>query len=309
MTGDVTPTGDDVPGPSAPTPGAPSTPARPGLTAEERAAAFAGTPPVDRNAALRAGRTPVPRRVVAWIAAGFVVLGLGGVVVEHYFGNVGVPTSAATSTTQGTGAPPAPAPPAAPPVGASLDAFLGLKQLGDSPAPDVVLSQESGAPWRLSGQTGKVVVLTFYSAGCTDICTVLGQELRQAAGLLGPRAGDVEFAVVNTDPHDTAVSAVPAALTVPGLLGVPGVHFLTGPLPLLNATWISYGVAVTIGGTPSRESHNAILYFVDPRGGLRASALPFGNEDAEGGYSLPAADIQRFAQGIARTAGNLTGSP
>jgi len=154
-----------------------------------------------------------------------------------------------------------------------------------------------------------VVVLTFYSTGCTDICPVLGQELRQAASLLGPKAADVEFAVVNTDPHATAVSPAPPALTVPGLDAVPGTRFLTGPLPQLNATWIAYGVTVTIGGSPPRQSHNDILYFVDPQGRLRSSALPFANEDGQGGYTLPAQQITRFAQGIARTAASLTNGP
>ncbi len=284
------------------------TAARP-LTAEERAAAFTRTAPVDRSAALRAGRAPVPRKVVAGIAAGFVVIGLGGVVIEHFFGNVGVPTSVTTTTISATGAPPTPAPPVAPPIGAPLDAFLGLKQIGAATAPEVRLREQSGADWSLQGQTGKVVVLTFYATGCSDICPVLGQELRAAAALLGPKATDVEFAVVNTDPHDTAVAAAPPGLTVPGLQGVPGVRFLTGPLPQLNATWIAYGVTVTVGGTPPRETHNAILYFVDPQGRLRASALPFANEHGQGVYSLPPTDIQRFAQGIARTAGSLTASP
>lgn len=279
------------------------------LTAVERAAALTGTAPVDRSAALRAGRAPVPRKVVAGIGAGFVVIGLGGVVIEHFFGNVGVPTSVTATTISATGAPPTPAPPEAPPLGAPLDAFIGLKQIGAATAPEVQLREQSGADWSLRSQTGKVVVLTFYSTGCNDICPVLGRELRQAAALLGPKAADVEFAVVNTDPHDTALTTSPPALTVPGLSGVPGVHFLTGTLPVLNATWIDYGVQVTVGGTPSRQSHNAILYFVDPKGRLRSSALPFGNQVASGAFTLPSADISRFAQGIALTATSLISNP
>jgi len=301
MTDEVTPAAEDTTRPPAVRP--------PSLTAEERAAAFATKPAVDRTAALRAGSTPVPRRVVAWIAIGFVVIGLGGVVVEHYLGNVGLPaTSAATTVPPGaaTTAPPTPAAPVAPPVGAPLDAFIGLKSIGTAAAPDVRLTGQSGAPWSLTAQVGKVVVLTFYSTDCTDICPVLGQELRQAATLLGPKAADIEFAVVNTDPKATDVSPAPPALTVPGLDAVPGARFLTGPLPQLNSAWIAYGVAVTIGGSPPRQSHNDILYFVDPQGRLRSSALPFANEDGAGTYTLPAPQIARFAQGIAQTAASLT---
>lgn len=303
-------TDDTIPmtGDAASTPAAPTAP----LTAEQRSAAFSGGRTVDRTAALQAGRTPVPRRVVAWIAVGFVVIGLGGVVIEHYFGNVGVPTTATTTTispTAATAAPPTPSAPAVPEFGAPLASFIGLKPLGTSDAPDVQLTGQSGAPWSLHGQAGKVVVLTFYSTGCTDICPVLGQELRQAAALLGTKATGVEFVIVNTDPHLTALSTAPPAITVPGLDAVPGARFLTGPLPRLNAIWIDYGVAVTIGGSPPRQAHNDILYFVDPEGRLRSSALPFANEDGRGAYTLPASEITRFAQGIAQTAASLTTGP
>ena len=315
MSGDsLPPAGEDVPGTTSlsVTPDAQAAPETraaqrtTGLSAAERSAAFAGSTPVDRSAALRAGRTPVPRRLVAWIAVAFVVIGLGGVVVEHYFGNYGVPASASTTTTIGTAAPPTPAQPVAPQLGASLDSFIGLKQLGDSTAPGLQLSESSGATWDLGAQTGKVVVLTFYNAGCDDACPVIGAELRQAAALLGRAGSEVEFAVVNTDPHRTAVESAPPALTVPGLQGPAGARFLTGPLPQLNAAWIAYGVTVSIGGNPPREYHNDILYFIDPRGHLRASALPFANEGADGVYSLPDPDIARFAQGIAQTAASLT---
>jgi len=292
----------------APEPGPVRTPDP--LSAEERAAAFAsGRTSVDREAALRAGRTPVPRRVVVWIAASLAVIGLGGVALEHYFGNVGVPTTVTTTTLSTTGAPPAPTPPVAPPIGASLDAFLGLKQIGDAVAPDFQLREPSGASWTLHDQSGKVVVVTFANTGCNDICPVLGAELKDAAALLGPKAGDVEFVVVNTDPNATAVDRSPPALSLTGLDGDPSVHFLTGPLPTLNAVWIAYGVTVTVGRTPAQQTHNNILYFVDPRGRLRSSALPFADENGQGVYSLSPADIQRFAQGIARTAASLVTSP
>lgn len=283
-----------------------------GLTAEERAAALNGSRTVDRSAALRAGRTPVPRKVVLGIAIGFAVIGLGGVVLEHYFGNVGVATSVTTTTISTTGAPPAPlAPraPLAPQIGAPLDAFLGLRQLGTGPAPEIRLQEPTGAVWSLNAQTGKVVVLTFFNTGCTDICRVLGLELKDAAAQLGPKSAGVEFAVVNTDPNRTAVSPAPAALTTAGLQADPSIHFLTGTLRQLNTTWIDYGVTVTVGRTPTQETHNNILYFVDPQGRLRSSALPFANENRQGLYVLSRADIERFAQGIAQTAANLTTNP
>ena len=281
------------------------------LTDEERAAAFAvGAVPaacgVDRTAALRAGRTPVPRKVVVGIIAAFAVIGLGGVVLEHFFGNVGVASSVTTTTLSTTGAPPTPRVPVAPQLTAPLDAFIGLKSTGNAQAPSLVFRDQSGTLWSLQDQTGKVVVITFANIGCNDICPVLTDELRQAHALLGAKAADVEFVVVNTDPDNTSVVSSPAALAVSGLEGNHSVHFLTGSLRQLNAVWISYGVTVTVGKSPLQMTHNNVLYFVDPLGRLRSEAIPFANENGRGIYVLPQADVARFAQGIAVTAANLT---
>ena len=275
------------------------------LTAGERAAAFSvGRPSVDRKAALEAGSTPIPRRAIVGIAVALGLIGLGGVVFDHFFGNTGLTTSV-TTTLPTSGAPPTPATPAAPPLAAPLDAFIGLKQLGGGTAPQIQLRGTDRQVWSLAAQTGRVVVVTFYDQGCNDICPVLGTEIKQADALLGPRAANVEFAVVNTDPNSSAVSTAPGALVVPGLQSVPNVHFLTGPLRQLNATWIAYGVTVTIGNTPTQIAHNNVIYFVDPQGRLRSLALPFANENSQGAYVLAPADIQRFAEGIARTAATL----
>jgi cytochrome oxidase Cu insertion factor (SCO1/SenC/PrrC family) len=295
------------------TPGTPAT-SHGSLTSEERAAAFSGVASpisggVDRNAALRAGRTPVPRTVVLGIIAAFAVIGLGGVVLEHFFGNVGVATSVTTTTLSNTGAPPTPRVPVAPQLTAPLDAFIGLRSIGNAQAPSLAFRDQSGILWSLQDQTGKVVVVTFANIGCNDICPVLTDELRQAHALLGAKAADVEFVVVNTDPNNTSLVSTPAALTVSGLEGDHSVHFLTGSLRQLNAIWISYGVTVTVGKSPQQMTHNNILYFVDPRGRLRSEAIPFANENGRGVYVLPQADIARFAQGIAATATSLASNP
>ena len=114
------------------------------------------------------------------------------------------------------------------------------------------------------------------------------------------------FVVVNTDPDNTSVVSTPAALAVNGLEDDHSVHFLTGSLRQLNSVWINYGVTVTVGSLPQQMTHNNVLYFVDPRGRLRSEAIPFANENGRGVYVLPQADITRFAQGIAQTAGSLT---
>jgi len=302
----------ELAGPAGAADPAASTAASTVLTPEERAAAFTGNrPSVDRAAALAAGTTPVPRKVVVGIIIAFAVIGFGGLALEHYFGNVGVATSVTTTTLSTTGAPPPaiPTPPAVPQLNAPLDAFIGLKSIGPTAAPDLTLTDRSGARWSLQDQTGKVVVVTFLDTGCNDLCPVLGEELRQASLQLGPAAPHVEFAIVNTDPTRTSVVADPQALSITGLDANPSVQFLTGSLRQLDAIWAAYGVEVTVGQSATQVAHNNIIYFVDAQGRLRSEAVPFGNENQRGGYTLPAAEVTRFSEGIAHVAASLTTSP
>jgi cytochrome oxidase Cu insertion factor (SCO1/SenC/PrrC family) len=282
------------------------------LSPEARATAFAtGKVPVDRAAALRSGTVPVPRKFIFWIVAGFAVLGLGGVLIEHLVGSAGVSAVVNTppSTLAGTSlaAPPAPAAPSAPPVGASAAAFIGLTPLPGKPAPPLSLQQTNGTPWTLAVAAGKVTVVAFLNAECNDICPVLAKEITQADQLLGPRGSSVDFVVVNSDPLETSLTPPPPALTQTGLSSLANVTFLNGALPALNRVWSGYGVTVAVDGTTRVVTHSDVMDFIDPTGRLKSSATPFANEDRLGIFSLAPDSIQKFAQGIAQATESLLG--
>jgi cytochrome oxidase Cu insertion factor (SCO1/SenC/PrrC family) len=284
----------------------------PTLSEAERAQIFSsGVVPVDRSAALRAGRTPVSPKLIKWTVVTFVVLGVGGVIGDRLLGNTGVGTPTTTPSTLVTpsnAAPATPSPPGAPPISASINAFLGLKVLKATPAPAIDLRDQNGAPWSLADVRGKVVVLTFFDAGCTDICPVIGQELADAHALLGATSADVQLVVVNTNPLQTALSAEPPALTQTGLSSLADVTFLNGTVSQLNRVWADYGITVSVVKATQAVTHNALMYFIDPQGRLRDQAIPFANEDQLGVYSLGTAETQRFAQGIAKSAATLVPS-
>lgn len=281
------------------------------LSAPERAAAFTeGRKAVDRNAALRAGSTPVPPKFIAWIIIAFAVLGFGGILAEHFTSNGSAASSTTPPTTfpsTGNSAPATPAPPSAPPVSGSLSSFIGLKRLAGAPAPAIALQDQYGAPWTLSSARGKVVVLTFFNSPCNDICPILATEVTEAKNLLGPQQ-NVDFVVVNSDPLDTSVVPDPAAVAGSGTGSPDSFQFLNGPLAQLNSIWSHYGVTVTVQRSTQLVTHNNIMYFIDPEGRARFLATPFANEDQLGTYSLAPADVQRFAQGVANTAASLGGS-
>lgn len=273
-----------------------------GLSPEQRAEALAAaTPTIDRAAALRAGRTPVSPKFILWVVIAFAVLGIGGAILEHYYGNVGLPT---TNTTPYT-LPPTPTTPSGPQLGSSMSAFLSLKQIGKAQSPTFTLRDQSDRKWSLTSARGKVVVLTFYNRNCNDICPVLGAEINEAHTLLGNSAAKVDFIVVNTDPNHFGVTTLPPALNVPHLLGAADVKFLTGALAQLNAVWIDYGVQIKVGIKASEVAHNNVMYFIDPSGRLRSRVTPFGDENNAGLFSLNPANLRRFAKGISQIAGSL----
>ena len=289
--------------------------ADPGSRRDDRPEGPPGSPAVDRHAAFAAGAPKMSRTVVYWVIAAVLVLGIGGTVIDHFLGTPGSgsPTTLTTTTSPTTSAPPSiarqVAPPAnAPQVGSSLTAFLGLTALR-RPAPAFALTDAAtGDPVSLSGLRGHVVVLTFADAACDDICPVLADELARADAELGPTAVPVTLVTINTDPLDLADPGNARVLTGTGMPALSNWRFLTGTLSRLDAVWKAYNVTVDVRRSDHDVSHTDVLYFVRPDGTLAWSATPFADESGARAYSLPAAEADRFALGIATFARKLAGS-
>ncbi len=245
-----------------------------------------------RTAAIRAGRTPVPRGFLLLVAAAFVVLGGGGVLLEHVLGGSSAPPSPVTTTTAPANVhPPSPT------------AILGLHRLSGARAPAIALVDQNGRPWSLADARGRTVLLAFWNARCDDICPVVGTELREARALLAPRPPLI--VIVNTDPRATSVVARPAALVATGLLR-PGVLFLNGDLAQLNATWARYGIQVHVTSASAVPIHNDALYVIDGRGRLRDLVTPFADESRAGRFTLGAATERAFARALATLTGSVS---
>jgi len=271
------------------------------LSESERAAMFAASAPMDRNVKSRGGRAAIPPKVVAWMLVIFVVLGLGGEAIEHYFGGFGVASS--------TGSKFLPSNANLTPISSlnslGTDQIMDLKEIDNATAPGFTLRTQRDHLWKLRRTDGKAIVLTFENVICNDICPVLGREVKVAQRLLGTDAAHVEFAFVNTDPRDLNVNARPPALAQTGLANTPNVVFLTGSLQAVDAVWTRYGVRIKVGAKRDEVAHNNVMYFISPSGRLEAQATPFASVNAAGVFTLKAALVNRFAKGIATTADSL----
>jgi protein SCO1 len=241
----------------------------------------------------------IPRKVLWGGVAVLAVLGIGGQLVEHYFGNIGLPSTSGPTTTFTT-------PTTLPGLttttianAARADAaYIGLKPIANALAPRFTLTDQSGHPYGPAQAAGRLTLITFFNKNCNDICPVEGAEVRELLADLGPRARRVNVIVVNTDPFSFAVNVRPLALAETGLSPMPQVHFVTGPLASLNAVWRAYGVQVDVGASAQQVSHNAVIYLVSPDSHLTAIVTPFAHRSAAGVFSLPAADVTHFARGL-----------
>ncbi len=145
-------------------------------------------------------------------------------------------------------------------------------------APDFLLVDTEGRPFRLSEERGRWVLLFFGYTSCPDVCPTTLGNLRQALGLLGRNGERVRVVMVTVDPERDTPERLAAYLG--SAAGGDGRFLgLGGARGSLEAVWADYGVfverEVEEGATGYSVSHTASVYLIDPRGRLVAT-YPFG---------------------------------
>lgn len=265
-------------------------------------------PEPERPPSVVQGASKMPVRYIYALVAAALVLFVGLTVADRLLASS---TSSTTTpaTTSPAGLKGRAAPAGQPTLQAPLSAFLDIHSLGGHQAPAWTLTDAaSGAHVSLRSLRGHVVVLTFANAACNDICPVLSAEIAQADALLGATHVPVTFVTVNSDPLDLRTGAGAAILTQPPVAHLANWRFLTGPITTLNPLWVAYSIDISANRSSGKVTHNDAMYFIGPSGKLVWSASPWGDETAHG-YTLSAADTERFAKGIATYADRLAGHP
>ncbi len=179
-------------------------------------------------------------------------------------------------------------------AGAAAAPIAGLKSgLFEPPrvAPAIGLRASDGSAFDLARYRGKLVVLEFGFTRCTEVCPVSLASLAQARKLLGADADKVQVVFITVDPARDSVTRLHDYLAQfdPGFIGV------SGSAAQVDAVLKAYGISATkrmVAGSKTDYTmhHSSYLYFVDPRGMLRA-LMPFGR---------PAAEIAHDAQLLLR---------
>ena len=247
-----------------------------------------------RRAAFSQGAPKVPRRVIYWALAALLVLGVGGAMLENVLSNASIPSGSTPSPS----APPVTIGPSTPLLSAPLSAFMALQTEAQA-APSFSLQNAAGSTTTLHALRGRVVVLSFFDARCSDICPVVADEFRIADHVLGAAATGVAFATINVDPVSTSITDARFAGARSGLDELSNWQFLTGSLTTLNSLWSAYGVAVDYQPTSGAIAHSEYVYLIDPNGVIRYRLTPFANETKTGKYQLDQQSINRFGDGLA----------
>jgi protein SCO1/2 len=136
-------------------------------------------------------------------------------------------------------------------------------------APEMVLTDQSGQPFALSAQEGKVVLLFFGYTSCPDVCPTTLADMAQVARKLGDTATGVQVAFVSVDPNDT-----PQKLAQYVKLFNPNFAGLTGSEIELQRAMKSFQVKAERRETPGSGvgysiDHSAFTYVIDKQGRLR----------------------------------------
>lgn len=147
------------------------------------------------------------------------------------------------------------------------------------PASDFALTDHNGQPFRLSEQTGQVVLLSFGYTHCPDVCLATLAQMKQIRAQLGRDVDRVQFLFITVDPERDTPEQLRYYLSAfdPAILG------LTSAVADLETVWTNYGVGrekrvITLASTTDDSTHAADgyeidhitrLYAIDPQGHLR----------------------------------------
>ena len=142
---------------------------------------------------------------------------------------------------------------------------------GKRRAPPFALRDQRGARVSLSGERGRVVMLTFMYSRCRQVCPIEGRLLAAVERRLG-RSTRALLLVVSVDPGGDTPTAIRHFIVRAGLTGAR-LRWLVGSRRQLKPVWRAYRIHVQAG----RDiGHSSALYLIDRHGYERAGyAVPF----------------------------------
>ena len=132
---------------------------------------------------------------------------------------------------------------------------------------------------------GHPYALTFLFTKCTDVCPVIGQDLKDVLVRLGPAADRVNVIAVSVDPKRDTPAAAREWLR---MQRVPdNFRYAVGTPADLRPVWRAYYAALDIKRPPAMSTHSASVWLIDSRGRLRtrySAGRPLPIDDVAGDF-------------------------
>jgi protein SCO1/2 len=138
--------------------------------------------------------------------------------------------------------------------------------LGNQPAPNFQLTDQSGQQISLAQFKGKPVVLTFLYTHCPDVCPLTAEHLHSTLLKMGRDAKNVGILAVSTDPKGDDQAAAIQFTADHNMQDYW--HFLIGTHGQLSPVWSAYSVYAQQEQTT--VSHTSAVYVLDKQGNMRA---------------------------------------
>lgn len=137
-------------------------------------------------------------------------------------------------------------------------------------APAFSLTGSNGQPTTLAQFRGKVVIWSLNDDECTNMCALYAQDIVAAEHDLGAAASHVVFMAVNANVYHTAPATLETWSVTHGLAQFSNWVYVTGTPAQLKAVWHAYHVVVVPTAKNRTVTHDAVSYFIDPTGRMRA---------------------------------------
>jgi cytochrome oxidase Cu insertion factor (SCO1/SenC/PrrC family)/thiol-disulfide isomerase/thioredoxin len=241
---------------------------------------------------------PAPRSATRpWIFLG-VGVALAAILAVVLFGAVGLGSSNSSDDSLTSTQAEATAANLEPGINAPTGLLLGLEVFHGKrkPAPEFTLTDQYGQQVSPSDFKGKIVIITPNDDQCTDVCTLMANDLVVANKDLGAAAKDVVWLSVNANPFYPQVKYVKQWSDEHGLAHVSNWYYATGSPAQLRQVWKQYGFTVLLDRQSRTVTHSTEMFYVDEQGVERA-VTDFGG--------VGSASTAQFAHGLAQMADDL----
>jgi protein SCO1 len=131
---------------------------------------------------------------------------------------------------------------------------------------DFALRDQHGDLVRLSGQRGRVTILTFLYTHCVDVCPLIATQLNAVLQQLGSDRTRTRVLAVSVDPRFDTRKAIRQFIAERRLL--PEFHYLHGTAAELKPVWQAYNILV-VPKNPDVMAHTASITLIDRSGKAR----------------------------------------